>query len=66
MTKHLVRFQSSINTRLRGDAGQGALEYIGILIIIGLLVVAVLGFVEAQHGNISTGITNAVNSFLNT
>ncbi|WP_380164477.1 hypothetical protein [Jannaschia sp. R86511] len=66
MTKHLVRFQSAMNSRLRGDAGQGALEYIGILIIIGIVVAAVLVVFGEQQGNINTAITTAISDFLNT
>jgi len=45
MTKHLVRLQLS----LRGDRGQGALEYIGILAVVALVIgFAISGFTDAD------------------
>lgn len=66
MTKHLVRFQSTLVTRLRDQSGQGALEYIGILIIIGIVVAAVLAVFGRQQGAIDGAIEDAIADFLNT
>lgn len=61
MTKHLVRIQNNI--RLRGEEGQGALEYIGILAVVALIIsLAVIGFRGADiGGNVGTIVGNVFN-----
>ncbi len=56
MTKHLVRLQQTA----RGDQGQGALEYIGILAVVALVIgLALTAFTDAG-GAISTGVADLV------
>lgn len=64
MTKHLVRFQTSMNSRLRGDSGQGALEYVGILIIIGVIVAAVVLVIGDAEDDITGAVGRAIEGFL--
>ncbi len=64
MTKHLVRFQTAMTTRLRDDSGQGALEYVGILIIIGVIVAAVITVISGQEGAITDAVGTAIENFL--
>lgn len=51
MTRMLVntkiRFQKALEARqLQGDAGQGTLEYVGMVIVAVILVVAVVGILK--------------------
>lgn len=42
MTDKLIRLQTIATSRLRGDRGQGSLEYIGILLVIAVVVAALV------------------------
>ena len=64
MTKHLVRLQVAATTRLNGDRGQGALEYVGIVLIIAVLVAAVIGIFQGQVTTITGRVTGAITKFL--
>lgn len=64
MTKHAIRFQHALAARLRNDAGQGALEYIGILIIVGVIVAAVVTIIGDQEDTITGAVTTAIENFL--
>lgn len=55
MTKHLVRLQ-----QLRGDRGQGALEYIGILAVVALVITLALAGFQAASGDINTGVSDLI------
>jgi len=61
MTKHLVRLQ-----QIRGDRGQGALEYIGILAVVAVVIgLAAAGFTAAS-GTIDAGITTLLGQVFGT
>lgn len=64
MTKHAVRFQHAMAARINGDRGQGALEYIGILIIVGVVVAAVIAIFQGQQGTITSAVSTAIQNFL--
>ena len=56
MSTHLVRLQQIT----RDDRGQGALEYIGILAVVALVIgLALVGF-EAAGGDITAGIGDLI------
>ena len=64
MTKHLVRLQLAATSRLNGDRGQGALEYVGIVLIIAVLVAGVIGIFQGQIPTITGRVTTAITQFL--
>ena len=55
----LLRF----GARLRSDAGQGTVEYVGLAMAIGVLLLAVGGYLGKDHG-IGSIITGAIKSAL--
>lgn len=58
MTKHLVRLQQTV----RGDQGQGALEYIGILAVVALVIgLALTAFTDAGPA-ITEGVGTLIES----
>lgn len=64
MTKHLVRLQSSLIARVTGDRGQGALEYVGIILIIAVVTAGVIGVFQGQVGAITDRVGAAIEQFL--
>jgi hypothetical protein len=64
MTKHLVRLQVAATTRAAGDRGQGALEYVGIVLIIAVLTAGVIGIFNGQVSTITGRVTSAIAQFL--
>jgi Flp pilus assembly pilin Flp len=64
MTKHLVRLQTATFLRVNGDRGQGALEYVGLIIIIAVIAAAVITAFSTQEGAIRTAVDGAIQKFL--
>lgn len=56
MTRHLVRLQQIT----RADRGQGALEYIGILAVVALVIGLALAGFTAAGGDITDGIADLI------
>lgn len=55
MTKLYIRL-----TQLRGDRGQGALEYIGILAVVALVITLALAGFTAAKGDITDGVSTLI------
>ncbi|MBO0899738.1 hypothetical protein J1G42_07150 [Cellulomonas sp. zg-ZUI222] len=57
--KTQVRIQKALENAGGRDAGQGTIEYIGILVVAGLLLVAVIGTVKGWNpkGFVDSAIT---------
>jgi Flp pilus assembly pilin Flp len=66
MTKTLValKIRAMKAAERHDDAGQGALEYVGALVIAALLVVGVYTAVNGQIGTIGSAVTNAISKIL--
>ncbi|MEU3602184.1 hypothetical protein ABZ714_26225 [Streptomyces sp. NPDC006798] len=47
----------------RRDRGQGAVEYVGVIVLVGLIIAAIVG--TGVHRDIATGLRNKVNDILN-
>lgn len=65
MSKAMRRWRHRVTERLLGresDAGAGAIEYAGIVIIVAGIILAIRGL--GLDNAISAGIANAVNSVL--
>ena len=60
MTKHLVRLHTTAGQRLRSDSGQGALEYIGILAVVALVISLALAGFEGAREPILAGIKTLI------
>ena len=60
MTKHLVRLQQIT----RDDRGQGALEYIGILAVVALVITIALGAFNLATPSINSGLTTLITNVL--
>jgi hypothetical protein len=58
MKARLARLQ------LRGDRGQGALEYIGILAVVALVITIALGAFQAASGDIEGGLGTLISDVL--
>ena len=52
-----------LGARLRSEAGQGTVEYVGLAMAIGVLLLAVGGYLGKDHG-IGSIITGAIKSAL--
>lgn len=70
MTLKLIALQTRVvkfverRSAVHDDRGQGALEYVGALVIAALIIVAVYAGVKGQVGAIGTAISTAVRQFL--
>jgi hypothetical protein len=70
MTAKLTKAYVTVQHRLedvasRRDAGQGTLEYVGILVVIMLVFAAVWGAVNGQTGNVTSKVNELIGKFLN-
>ncbi|MEU5973469.1 hypothetical protein ACH4E8_03200 [Streptomyces sp. NPDC017979] len=50
--------------RERGDRGQGAVEYVGVIVLVALIIAAIVG--SGVANDIATGLKNKVADVLNT
>jgi hypothetical protein len=66
LTKAYINVQHRIEDVVsRRESGQGALEYVGILVVIMLVFTAVWTAVDGQKGNIGSKVTELIGKFLN-
>lgn len=58
-----VRAMKALEARLKGDAGQGTLEYLGIVVVAAILVVALIGAFDTFNlgDKISAQLTKITN-----
>ena len=61
MTEKLTRLYVRAST---GDRGQGALEYIGILAVVAVVVGLAITAFQASQGNITTGLQGLIDKLL--
>ncbi|MFE0422202.1 hypothetical protein [Streptomyces sp. NPDC058953] len=47
----------------RRDRGQGAVEYVGVIVLVGLIIAAIVG--TGVHKDIATGLRSKVSDILN-
>jgi hypothetical protein len=64
MTKHAVRLQIRLAQVLRGDAGQGALEYVGMLIVVGVVASLAIAAITLAGPQVTTKVATAITNFL--
>ncbi|PFG34683.1 hypothetical protein [Sanguibacter antarcticus] len=50
----------TLGNRFRGEAGQGSVEYVGIIIVVVAIIVAVVAQASGVGDAIATQLTNAV------
>ncbi|MEU6483210.1 hypothetical protein [Streptomyces sp. NPDC046887] len=62
---HLSTWADTTTTALRrrGDRGQGAVEYVGIIILVGIIIAALVG--SGVGNTIATGLVTKVNKIIN-
>lgn len=70
MTTKLTKAYITAQHRLqdvvaRREAGQGALEYVGILVVVMIVFAAVWTAVDGQKETIGTKVTDLITDFLN-
>jgi len=58
----VARAQDAMRRRFRGEAGQGSVEYVGIIIVVVAIIVAVVAVAPTVGEAIGTQLQNAVES----
>lgn len=66
LTKAYINVQHRVEDMVsRRESGQGALEYVGILVVIMLVFTAVWTAVDGQKESIGSKVTELIGKFLN-
>jgi|GEM_PF-1105012 len=60
-----VRAQKALEARLRGDAGQGTLEYLGIVVVAAILILALIAVFNGGSFNLQELVQGQLDKITN-